>query len=277
MSQKGSEAAKRRWARSEERQKASDRTKEYMLNNPGCYDDAFRALQSTEVQERAHANHNLSEEGRASQSSKAKEQWKSEDHRKCVSSAVSESNTRRWKINPDKEMARMLKIQKKEGGRKPYFDRLGRKLNLDCYWEFCFAVLLDLLCVDYEYESVTLLDGSGRYYPPDFYLPKYNRYVEVKAYRSGLHYLEVTNRINDVESLHKIVVEIFSYDELKALEAFRFKCFDRENFHFDRERFNDYPFWSSDKRREVLSALEQLLGRRYSLDCTETCSMSATT
>lgn len=71
----------------------------------------------------------------------------------------------------------------KIGRRKFYTDNLGNSVVMRSSWELELHNILNLLCIHHEYEKYTfkyLYNNTERIYIPDFYLPEYNLFLEVK-------------------------------------------------------------------------------------------------
>jgi hypothetical protein len=71
------------------------------------------------------------------------------------------------------------------GGRSKWFMVAGRKVQGT--WERDFALYLEEHGVEWQRGQplAYVLDGKERRYTPDFYLPQFDRYVEVKGYWWG--------------------------------------------------------------------------------------------
>lgn len=81
----------------------------------------------------------------------------------------------------------------------------GTEVIMDSSWEAKLAVLLDRLEIKWDRGDHLVLDyqtprGRKRKYIPDFYLPDYDIYVEVKGYWTDAAKLKVA----DVEQRHGI-------------------------------------------------------------------------
>lgn len=66
-----------------------------------------------------------------------------------------------------------------------YIDRKGNRLLMKSTWEYKFAIYLDGLNVDWEYETksfeLLMPDGKTSFYFPDFYIPDTDEFIEVKG------------------------------------------------------------------------------------------------
>lgn len=71
------------------------------------------------------------------------------------------------------------------GGRSKWFTVAGKKVQGT--WERDFALYLEEHGVEWQRGQplAYVLDGKERHYTPDFYLPQFDRYVEVKGYWWG--------------------------------------------------------------------------------------------
>ena len=77
--------------------------------------------------------------------------------------------------------ARELTRNKKTDGRRFVSEKLGMAFRSK--WEVELAELLYELGIDFEYEPERFyFRGEGDSYLPDFYLPEYNVFIEVKGY-----------------------------------------------------------------------------------------------
>ena len=97
----------------------------------------------------------------------------------------------------------------------------GTEVVMDSTWENALAVLLDRLEIKWDRGDHLVLDyksakGRKRKYIPDFYLPDYDIYVEVKGYWTDAARLKVA----DVEQRHGIKVLILeSLREVGRIES----------------------------------------------------------
>lgn len=83
----------------------------------------------------------------------------------------------------------------------------GTEVIMDSTWETKLAILLDRLEIKWDRGNHLVLDyqtprGRKRKYIPDFYLPDYDIYVEVKGYWTDAARLKVA----DVEKRHGIKI-----------------------------------------------------------------------
>ncbi len=59
-----------------------------------------------------------------------------------------------------------------------------------------WAMFFDKVGIRYEYEPVTFWGWSKQQYKPDFYLPDYDKYVEVKSNTNAIHEDKMAQKIN---------------------------------------------------------------------------------
>lgn len=85
--------------------------------------------------------------------------------------------------------SRLCMICSRKGKRNYFFGKLPlhgkrRWYNNICFrssWEILFAQFLDLSGIKYKYESKTF-DLGNTTYTPDFYLPEFDLYIEIKGW-----------------------------------------------------------------------------------------------
>ena len=87
-----------------------------------------------------------------------------------------------------------------------YIKKDGSSVMMDSTWEVAMAKRLDHLKIEWHREeSMKLIyfskSGRKRNYIPDFYLPEYNTYIEVKGYwtESARHKMKDVQKRNDVK------------------------------------------------------------------------------
>ena len=91
---------------------------------------------------------------------------------------------------------------------------------LDSTWEAIVAKYLDDNNIDWIVPSISFeyeLDGEKHQYYPDFYLPQYNRYIEVKGYERRKDLVKYTTIPNLI---------ILKYKEIKQIQDSKFNIFD---------------------------------------------------
>lgn len=139
---------------------------------------------------------NKSEKARQKVSEMFKGKEKTEEHKKALKNAKAlEDKKNRAKINGDNRRGKkhsketIERIARNSANQKhPFGGKAGKRKDLghNCRstWEANFARILNHLNIEYEFENIIWLkkeDGSDLAYLPDFYLPKYNSYVEIKG------------------------------------------------------------------------------------------------
>lgn len=79
---------------------------------------------------------------------------------------------------------------------------------MDSSWELAMAQRLDALNISWErgnrFFQYTNLAGEVRKYYPDFFLPEFNRYLEIKGYWT----VDVRHKMNDVQAKNDCCLEI---------------------------------------------------------------------
>ena len=97
----------------------------------------------------------------------------------------------------------------------------GTEVIMDSTWEHALAALLDRLDIKWDRGDHLVLDyktprGRKRKYIPDFHLPDYDIYIEVKGYWTDAARLKVA----DVEQRHGIKILILeSLREVGRVES----------------------------------------------------------
>jgi hypothetical protein len=92
---------------------------------------------------------------------------------------------------------------------------------MDSTWEVIMAMRLDELNIKWERDENMKLpylmrSGRKRNYIPDFYLPEYDVYIEVKGYmtESAKHKMKSVLEINDIKIIMlKSLIEISGFDK----------------------------------------------------------------
>ena len=149
----------------------------------------------------------LSEESRNKLSASAAKRTYSEDLKK----RISESMKNAVKNHPESYSSRLINSRKHRGEYKGF--------RMDSKWEEDVARYLDEVGVSwiksdrfFEY----MWNGSLHRYFPDFYLPEYDRYIEVKGYereRDTIKYKSVPNLIlikqKEITEIHNKKYNIF--------------------------------------------------------------------
>jgi len=122
-------------------------------------------------------------------------------------------------------MAKRRKTKKKKTKlwSKPsiYKTKDGSMIPMDSTWEVIMAMRLDELDIKWERDENMKLpyfakSGRKRNYIPDFYLPDFDAYVEVKGYltESAKHKMKSVNETSDVKIIMlKSLIEIATFSE----------------------------------------------------------------
>ena len=119
-------------------------------------------------------------------------------------------------------MARRTKRKKRLWSKSSkYKKKDGTILEMDSTWEVIMAMRLDELNIQWERDENMKLpyfakSGRKRNYIPDFYLPDFDAYLEVKGYltESAKHKMKSVNETNDVKIIMlNSLIEIASFSE----------------------------------------------------------------
>jgi len=97
----------------------------------------------------------------------------------------------------------------------------GKQVQMDSTWEVIMAMRLDELSIQWERDENMKLPylskaGRKRNYIPDFYLPAYDTYIEVKGYltESAKHKMKSVLEVNDVKIIMlKSLIEIAGFNK----------------------------------------------------------------
>jgi len=107
-----------------------------------------------------------------------------------------------------------------------YTKKDGSKVSMDSSWESIMAMRLDEINVKWERDENMKLkylskSGRKRNYIPDFYLPDYDIYIEVKGYwtDAAKHKMQDVQKRNPVKILILESIEAISNVNIKSLEA----------------------------------------------------------
>jgi hypothetical protein len=155
----------------------------------------------------------------------------------------------RWNDDFAGRMQAVLKGYKKND--RTYVDRKGREHHLRSSWELGFAIFLDLLELNWDYEIRTLEGSGGDWYLPDFYVSEWDLYFEIKGYVRD----SVIERLRDVSENCKVDIRLLGRKELEELDVLSLRP-SGKRFEFDRSRFIDHPIIGS--RAERLEARRHL-------------------
>jgi hypothetical protein len=180
--------------------------------------------------------------------------WSRPKYRAKMVKLLTANAVTQWSTYREKQTEAVLSGRRR--GWRKYTNRAGNTIHLRSSYELRFAILLDLLQLDWQYEEYRFVESDGGCYVPDFYLVKYRTFVEVKGWITSC----VHERLSAVRAAHDIKLVMFGTEELKQLSVFDFKD-PGKLVTFDLKRFNDYPVAGSrGKRSEVRRILESLLG-----------------
>jgi hypothetical protein len=102
-----------------------------------------------------------------------------------------------------------------------YKTKDGKQVPMDSTWEVIMAMRLDELNIQWDRDENMKLpyfakSGRKRNYIPDFYLPDFDAYLEVKGYltESAKHKMKSVNETNDVKIIMlNSLIEIASFSE----------------------------------------------------------------
>jgi predicted nuclease of restriction endonuclease-like RecB superfamily len=128
-------------------------------------------------------------------------------------------------------MARRRRKKKLWSKRSKYKKKDGTIVSMDSTWEVAMATRLDELHIEWQRDKKIKLEyktrgGRKRNYIPDFYLPDYDMYIEVKGYwtDAAKHKMKDVQKRNPVKILilesKKEIIDI----DTKALETFILKA-----------------------------------------------------
>lgn len=128
-------------------------------------------------------------------------------------------------------MARRRRKKKLWSKRSKYKKKDGTMVSMDSTWEVAMATRLDELHIEWQRDKKIKLEyktrgGRKRNYIPDFYLPDYDMYIEVKGYwtDAAKHKMKDVQKRNPVKILilesKKEIIDI----DTKALETFILKA-----------------------------------------------------
>ena len=97
--------------------------------------------------------------------------------------------------------------------------RFGYRQDLGNYyfrstWEANFARILNVKGIDWQYEPKRF-KFSDCTYLPDFYLPKFNTWIEVKGYMSDLS-LKKINLFKEISGVRLFILNTERYNKLKS-------------------------------------------------------------
>ena len=101
----------------------------------------------------------------------------------------------------------------------------GKEVKMDSTWEVACASKLDMLGVRWDRDKTIRLNyltrgKRKRYYIPDFYLPDYDLYIEVKGYWTDA----AKHKMNDVQARNP--VRIIILESLEEIANVSLKTFE---------------------------------------------------
>lgn len=150
-----------------------------------------------------------------------------------ISASLMGRNYKKETLSPEEYDTWVKEVSKKmsgEGnpmfGKTPHHAKGGYRDDIGHYvrstWEADYARVLNHLNIEYEYEyktfDITLNDGRRVTYTPDFYIPKEDRYVEIKGFMRDLD----REKIEKVQEQHGITLDVVSKSEFAELQ-FKYK------------------------------------------------------
>lgn len=76
-------------------------------------------------------------------------------------------------------------------GKETYYNGVLFRSKTEAKW----ARFFDLVRIEYDYEPITVTGWNGYRYKPDFYLPAYDKYAEVKTSVQGIQNETMANKL----------------------------------------------------------------------------------
>ena len=122
-------------------------------------------------------------------------------------------------------MPRKKKKKKLWSKRSLYERKDGSKVLMDSTWEVAMAERLDHLKITWDRREDMKLpylskNGRKRNYIPDFYLPEYDIYIEVKGYWTDA----AKHKMNSVQDINPVKIVILeSLEEINKFTRWRLK------------------------------------------------------
>jgi len=122
-------------------------------------------------------------------------------------------------------MPRKKKKKKLWSKRSLYERKDGSKVLMDSTWEVAMAERLDHLKITWDRREDMKLpylskNGRKRNYIPDFYLPEYDTYIEVKGYWTDA----ARHKMNSVQGTNSVKIVILeSLEEINKFTRWRLK------------------------------------------------------
>ena len=118
------------------------------------------------------------------------------------------------------------KKKKKLWSKQSLYERKdGSKVLMDSTWEVAMAERLDHLKITWDRREDMKLpylskNGRKRNYIPDFYLPEYDTYIEVKGYWTDA----ARHKMNSVQGANSVKIVILeSLEEINKFTRWRLK------------------------------------------------------
>lgn len=118
------------------------------------------------------------------------------------------------------------KKKKKLWSKQSLYERKdGSKVLMDSTWEVAMAERLDHLKITWDRREDMKLpylskNGRKRNYIPDFYLPEYDTYIEVKGYWTDA----ARHKMNSVQGTNSVKIVILeSLEEINKFTRWRLK------------------------------------------------------
>lgn len=114
-----------------------------------------------------------------------------------------------------------IKKELSKGVKNPMFGKTPTNGKREWYhniafrstWETLFAKWLDLSNIKWQYESKTF-DLGNTTYTPDFYLPAFNHYIEIKGYWRK----DAKKKFNEFKKLYSSInIKVFDKDKLMSI------------------------------------------------------------
>ncbi len=112
--------------------------------------------------------------------------------------------------------------------------------RLEARW----AVFMDALGIEYEYEKEGYDLGEEGWYLPDFWLPDFKAFLEIKPTRESI--LESRDKFRALCKLRPVIV-VGGYPDNQVSSSVGFVCFNfvpKPTFHPFYWAYTDYPFIS---------------------------------
>ncbi len=92
-----------------------------------------------------------------------------------------------------------------------------KRINMRSSWEIRFAQFLDLSGYKWQYESKTF-DLEDTTYTPDFYIPQWDLYIEIKGYFSDKAKIKLKKFKKLYKKIHLIIINELKYKEIIGIK-----------------------------------------------------------